>query len=103
MPAERTLECDLKTEVDFAPRGADFEMRLENRSRIQLPREADFDMRLWKSTLDCRVKRTLDATTVVDFAPPGVDLRCNKRKALSGKPKRIKNQRKRIVLPPERA
>jgi hypothetical protein len=46
---------DLKTEVDFVPRGA------------------DFDMRLWKSTLDCRVKRTLDATTVVDFAPHGVD------------------------------
>jgi hypothetical protein len=57
MPAERTLECDLKTEVDFVPRGADFEMRL------------------WKSTLDCHVKRTLRATTVVDFVPRGVDLR----------------------------
>jgi hypothetical protein len=34
MPAERTLERDLKTEVDFMPRGADFEMRLENRSRL---------------------------------------------------------------------
>jgi hypothetical protein len=34
MPAERTLECDLKTEVDFVPRGADFEMRLEIRSRL---------------------------------------------------------------------
>jgi hypothetical protein len=34
MPAKRTLECDLKTEVDFVPRGADFEMRLENRSRL---------------------------------------------------------------------
>jgi hypothetical protein len=34
MPAVRTLECDLKTEVDFVPRGADFEMRLENRSRL---------------------------------------------------------------------
>jgi hypothetical protein len=33
-PAVRTLEWDLKTEVDFVPRGADFEMRLENRSRL---------------------------------------------------------------------
>jgi hypothetical protein len=49
------------------------------------------------------VKRTLDATTVVDFAPHGVDLRCKKQKALSRKPKRMKNQRKRIVLPQERA
>jgi hypothetical protein len=97
------FRCDLKTEVDFVPRGADFEMRLEKRSRFVLPREADFDMRLWKSTLNCRVKQTLYATTVVDFAPHGVDLRCKKRKALSGKPKRMKNQRKRIVLPPERA
>jgi hypothetical protein len=24
--AERTLRCDLKTEVDFVPRGTDFEM-----------------------------------------------------------------------------
>jgi hypothetical protein len=55
MPAERTLECDLKTEVDFVLRGANFEMRLE------------------KSTLDCRVERTLDATTLVDFVPHGVD------------------------------
>jgi hypothetical protein len=29
MPAEQTLECDLKTEVDFVPREANFEMRLE--------------------------------------------------------------------------
>jgi hypothetical protein len=68
-----------------------------------LPREADFDMRLWKSTLDCRVKQTLDATTIVDFAPHGVDLRCKKQKALSSKPKQKKNQIKQIVLPPERA
>jgi hypothetical protein len=68
-----------------------------------LPRGADFDMRLWKSTLDCRVKRTLDATTVVDFAPHGVDLRCKKRKALFGKPKRMKNQRIRVVAPPEQS
>jgi hypothetical protein len=68
-----------------------------------LPRGADFDMRLWKSTLDCRVKWTLDATTVVDIAPHGVDLICKKRKALSGKPKRMRKQRKRIVLPLERA
>jgi hypothetical protein len=55
----------LKTEVDF-----------------KLPLRADFEMRLKKSTLDCRAKRTLDATTVVDFVPRGVDLRCKKRKAL---------------------
>jgi hypothetical protein len=42
MPAERTLECDLKTEVNFVPRGADFEMRLENQSRLELPHGADF-------------------------------------------------------------
>jgi hypothetical protein len=35
-------------------------------------------MRLKKSTLDCRAERTLDATTVVDFVPRGVDLRCKK-------------------------
>jgi hypothetical protein len=62
----------MKTKVDFVPHGADFEMRL------------------WKSTLDCRVKQTLDATTVVDFAPHGVDLRCKKRKALpEGKIERL--------------
>jgi hypothetical protein len=54
---ERTLKSDLKTEVDFVLRGADIEMRL------------------WKSTLDCHVKPTLHATTVVDFVPCGVDLR----------------------------
>jgi hypothetical protein len=86
MLAVRTLECDLKTEVDFV-----------------MPRAADFELRLKKSTLDCRVKQTLDANAVVDFVPRGVDLRCKKRKELSGKPKRMKNQRKRIVLPPERA
>jgi hypothetical protein len=68
-----------------------------------MPHGADFELRLKKSTLDCRVKWTLDATSVVDFVPNGVDLRCKKRKALSGKPKRMKNQRKRIVLPPEQA
>jgi hypothetical protein len=81
------FRCDLKTEVDFVPRGADFEMRLENRSRLSLPREANFGMRLWKSTLDCRVKRTLDATTVVDFAPHEVDLRCKKMKSTFRKAK----------------
>jgi hypothetical protein len=35
-------------------------------------------MRLKKSTLDCRAERTLDATTVVDFVPRGVDLRSKK-------------------------
>jgi hypothetical protein len=67
-----------------------------------MPRGEDFELRLKKSTLDCRVKRTLDATAVVDFVPRGVDLRCKKRKALSGK-KKQKNQRKQVVLPPERA
>jgi hypothetical protein len=57
MPAMRTLECDLKTEVDFV-----------------MPRGADFELRLKKSTLDCRVKQTLDTTAVVDFVPSGVDL-----------------------------
>jgi hypothetical protein len=33
--------------------------------------------------------------------PHGVDLRCKKRKALSGKPNQMKNQRKRVVLLPE--
>jgi hypothetical protein len=28
------FRCDLKTEVDFVSRGADFEMRLENRSQL---------------------------------------------------------------------
>jgi hypothetical protein len=38
MPAVRTLECDLKIEVDFVPRGADFEMLLENQSRLYAAR-----------------------------------------------------------------
>jgi hypothetical protein len=63
MPAVRTLECDLKTEVSFV-----------------MPRGADFELRLKKSTLDCRVKRTLDVTAVVDFVPRGVDLRCKNEK-----------------------
>jgi hypothetical protein len=62
MPSKWTLECDLKTEVDFVSRGADFEM----------PCRADFR---------CNLK------TEVDFVPHGVDLRCKKLKALSGKPK----------------
>jgi hypothetical protein len=37
-------------------------------------------MRLKKSTLDCCAKWILDATTVVDFVPQGVDLRCKKEK-----------------------
>jgi hypothetical protein len=99
------------------PCGADFELRLKKSTfdcRVKrtldatavvdfVPRGADFELRLKKSTLDCRVKRTLDATAVVDFVPHGVDLRCKKRKALSGKPKRMKNQRKRVVVPLERA
>jgi hypothetical protein len=53
---------------------ADFRMRLENRSRF-VPREADFKNATWKpkSTLDCRVEQTLDATTIVDFVPRRVD------------------------------
>jgi hypothetical protein len=35
-----------------------------------MPRGANFELRLKKSTLDCHVKRTLDATTVVNFVPP---------------------------------
>jgi hypothetical protein len=46
MPAEQSLECDLKTEVNFVSRGADFEIRLENRSRLLLPRGTDFEMQL---------------------------------------------------------
>jgi hypothetical protein len=46
MPIERTLECDLKTEVNFVPRGVDFEMRLENRSRLCDADKPDFRMRL---------------------------------------------------------
>jgi hypothetical protein len=61
MPAEQTLECDLKTEVDFV-----------------MPCGADFELRLKKSPLDCHVKQTLDATAVVDLVPRGVDLRCKK-------------------------
>jgi hypothetical protein len=76
MPAVRTLRCDLKTEVNF-----------------RMPRGADYELRLKKSTLDCRVKRTLDATAVVDFVPHGVDLRCKKRKALSRKQKQKKSDK----------
>jgi hypothetical protein len=86
MSAVRTLECDLKPKSTLC--------RAERTLRCDLKTEVDF-------RLPCETD--LDATTVVDFAPHGVDLRCKKRKALSGKPKRMKNQRKRIVLPPERA
>jgi hypothetical protein len=53
MSAEQTVECDLKTEVDFVPRGANFEMRLENRS--------DFSCRA-KWTLTCDFGSRLCAT-----------------------------------------
>jgi hypothetical protein len=49
---------------------------------------------LKKSTLDCLVEQTLDATTLVDFVPHGVDLRCKKQKALSGKTKRNEKSEK---------
>jgi hypothetical protein len=45
-----------------------------------MPHGADFELRLKKSTLDCSVKRTLDATAVVDFVPRGVDLGCKNEK-----------------------
>jgi hypothetical protein len=67
MPAERTLECDLKVEVDFS-------CRTGRTLRCDLKTKVDFS---------CRAKWTLDATTVVNFAPHIVDLRCKKRKALS--------------------
>jgi hypothetical protein len=70
------LRCGLKTEVKF-----------------RMPHGADFELRLKKSTLDCSVKRTLDATAVVDFVPRGVDLGCKKRKAFSGKQKQKKTEK----------
>jgi hypothetical protein len=74
MPTERTLECDLKTEVDFVR--AERTLKCDLKTKVDLvPRGADFEMRLWKLTLDCHVKRTLHATTIVDFVPRWVDLR----------------------------
>jgi hypothetical protein len=52
--------------------------------------------------LDCRVKRTLDATTVVDLAPHGGGLKMQKTKSTFQKAKAKKSE-KRVVLPPERA
>jgi hypothetical protein len=76
MPAVRTLECDLKTEVDFVPRGADFQMRLENRSQLCAARSGLLrcDMKT-EVDFSCRAKQTLDAITIVNFVPHGVDLR----------------------------
>jgi hypothetical protein len=59
-------------------------------------------MRLKKSTLDCRVKQTLDATTVVDLAPHGGGLKMQKMKRTIRKAK-VKKSEKRVVLLPERA
>jgi hypothetical protein len=84
MPAERTLECDLKTEVDYS-------CRTELTLRCYMKTEVDFSCRAGKtcicdlkpkSTLDFHVERTLEATTVVNFVPRGVDLRCKIRKEL---------------------
>jgi hypothetical protein len=93
MPARKTLECDLKTEVNFVPRGrtlscdlkteVDFSCRTERTLErdlktevdFPLPCRANFKMRLKKSTLDCHAERTLHVTTVVDFMPCRVDLR----------------------------
>jgi hypothetical protein len=69
------LRGDLKTEVDF------------------VPRRADFGMRLKKSNLDCRVKRTLDATTVVDLAPHGSGLKMQKTKSTFRKEKAKKSEK----------
>jgi hypothetical protein len=120
MRAERTLECDLKTEVDFVPRGADFEMRLENRSRLcaawsglgnatletevdfRMPRGADFELRLKKSTLDCHVKGTFRCDCSSRFCATRGGLKMQKTKSTFRKAK-AKKQRKRVVLPPERA
>jgi hypothetical protein len=65
MLAEWTLERDLKIEVDCAAWSGLW----------------DATWKL-KSTLDCRTERTLDATTVVDFVPRGVDFKMQKMKAL---------------------
>jgi hypothetical protein len=74
--AERTLRCDLKTEVNFifhTERTLICDLKTE--VDFRMPREVDFEVRLKKSTLDCHVERSLDATTSVDFVPRGVDLR----------------------------
>jgi hypothetical protein len=34
MPAKRTSKCNLNTQVEFVPRGADFDMRHENRRQL---------------------------------------------------------------------
>jgi hypothetical protein len=70
MSVEQTLECDLKTEVDFVPRGPDFEMRL------------------WKSTLDCHVKQTLHVTSRLCATRSGLKMEKTKstfRKAKANK------------------
>jgi hypothetical protein len=60
MLVERTLDCDLKTEVDFVPRGADIICDLKT--------EVDFS---------CRAERTY-ATLEVDFRlSHGADIRCD--------------------------
>jgi hypothetical protein len=69
-------------------------MRLENRSQLKLSHGADFDMRLQKSTLDCRMKQTLDATIVVDFVPCGVDFEMKKTKSTYGMQNRTKKSEK---------
>jgi hypothetical protein len=58
MPAVRTLECDLKTEVDFVPRGADFEMRLETEVDF-VPCGVDFEMRLENRSRLCAARSGL--------------------------------------------
>jgi hypothetical protein len=73
MPTVRTLECDLKTEVDLCRAERTLRCDLKTEVDFRMPRGADFELRLKKSILDCRVKRTLDATAVVDFVPRGVD------------------------------
>jgi hypothetical protein len=74
----------LKTEVDFVPRGADF--------------RCDYNSPFFATRSGLR-----DATRVVDFVPRGMDFKMQKTKSTSERQNQIKNQRKRVVLPLQRA
>jgi hypothetical protein len=63
MPAERTLECDLKTEVDFVPLGADFERRLENRSRLCAAQSG-----LWNATEEVEFRLPCETDFRCDYS-----------------------------------
>jgi hypothetical protein len=58
MPKERNLECDLKTEVDFVPHGADFEMQHKNDFSCRTGRTLRCDLKI-EVDFSCRTKRTL--------------------------------------------